>query len=63
MQDYEYYLPPELIAKEPAVPRDHSRLFIYNTQKNSIIFDHFSNLAKYLPQNSFLVLNETKVLP
>ena len=63
IQDYEYYLPPELIAKEPAVPRDHSRLFIYNTQKDEITFDYFHNLAKHLPQNSFLVLNETKVLP
>lgn len=62
-QDYDYTLPPNLIAKEPAVPRDHSRLFIYDTQKDSITFDHFFNLAKYLPQNSFLVLNETKVLP
>lgn len=62
-QDYDYILPPDLIAKEPAVPRDHSRLFVYNTQKDSIIFDYFFNLTKYLPQNSFLVLNETKVLP
>ena len=63
IQDYEYYLPSKLIAKEPAVPRDSSRLFIYDTQKDSIVFDHFSNLAKHLPQNSFIVLNETKVLP
>src|SRR3989338_8928250 len=63
ISDYEYYLPAELIAKEPAVPRDHSRLFIYNTQKDEITFDYFHNLAKHLPQNSYLVLNETKVLP
>ena len=61
--DYDYILPPELIAKEPAMPRDHSRLFIYDTQKDNIIFDYFYNLAKHLPQNSYLVLNETKVLP
>ncbi|PIY68687.1 tRNA preQ1(34) S-adenosylmethionine ribosyltransferase-isomerase QueA [Candidatus Roizmanbacteria bacterium CG_4_10_14_0_8_um_filter_39_9] len=62
-KDYEYDLPPELIAQKPAVPRDNSRLFIYNTKTDEIIFDYFYNLVRYLPKNSFLVLNNTKVLP
>jgi len=63
LTSYDYFLPNELIAQTPAVPRDSSRLFIYNTTTNKIIFDHFYNLVKYLPQDSFMVLNNTKVLP
>ncbi len=60
---YDYYLPKDLLALKPAVPRDSSRLFVYNTQTNEIVFDRFYRLDKYLPQDSFLVLNQTKVLP
>lgn len=60
---YQYELPPEQIAREPAEPRDHSRLLIYKTATDEIIFDSFFNVAKYLPAGSFLVMNETKVLP
>ena len=63
MKDYGYFLPEKNLALEPSVPRDSSKLFIYNTKKDSISFDHFYNLDKYLPQNSFMVLNNTKVLP
>ena len=45
------------------MPRDSSKLFVYNTKTDEIIFDHFYNLDKYLPSNSFMVLNNTKVLP
>ena len=60
---YEYFLPEANLALEPAVPRDSSKLFIYNTEKDKVIFDTFSNIDKYLPNNSFMVLNNTKVLP
>lgn len=61
--DYAYALPERLIAQEPAVPRDRSRLFVYDTQRDTVTFDHFDNLGTYLPPQSFLVLNETKVVP
>jgi S-adenosylmethionine:tRNA ribosyltransferase-isomerase len=60
---YDYFLPPALIAQKPAVPRDNSRLFVYNTRTEEIFFDRFYHLSKYLPKQSFLVLNQTKVLP
>jgi len=63
LSKYNYELPKELIAQKPADPRDSSRLFIYNTENNEIIFDNFVNLDKYLPKNSFLVFNNTRVLP
>lgn len=62
-EDYVYELPESLIAREPAPHRDDSRLFIYDTQKDTIHFDRFFNIHKYLPAHSLLVLNETKVLP
>lgn len=61
--DYDYLLPEDLIAQVPAVPRDHSRLFVYNTQTDQIVFDFFYNLVEYLPEKSFLVLNNTRVVP
>ncbi len=63
LSDYDYQLPKELIALKPAEGRDSSRLFIYDTKTDTIRFDHFINLVNYLPQNSFLVMNNTKVLP
>ncbi|MFA6024304.1 MAG: tRNA preQ1(34) S-adenosylmethionine ribosyltransferase-isomerase QueA [Candidatus Gracilibacteria bacterium] len=63
MDLYSYPLPKDRIAKKPASPRDHSKLLIYNTQTDQVQFDRFINLHKYLPTDSFLVMNESKVLP
>ncbi|PIQ72654.1 tRNA preQ1(34) S-adenosylmethionine ribosyltransferase-isomerase QueA [Candidatus Roizmanbacteria bacterium CG_4_10_14_0_2_um_filter_36_35] len=60
---YDYFLPKKNLALSPANPRDSSKLFVYNTKTDEIFFDRFYNLDKYLPKNSFLVLNNTKVLP
>lgn len=63
LSEYSYELPESLVASTPAKPRDSARLFVYDTKKDQIIFDTFSNIDKYLPTQSLLVLNETKVLP
>ncbi len=63
LQDYDYFLPEKNLALEPAVPRDSSKLFIYETVVDKIIFDYFYNIDKYLSKDSFMVLNNTKVLP
>jgi S-adenosylmethionine:tRNA ribosyltransferase-isomerase len=60
---YFYDLPESLIAKQPAEPRDAARLFVYDTARDEILFDTFSNLGIYLPPKSLLVLNDTKVVP
>jgi len=52
-----------VIAQKPASPRDSSKLLVYNTQTDQIIIDRFYHLDQYLPKNSFLVLNKTKVIP
>lgn len=63
MEKYDYDLPAELIAQAPAKPRDAARLLVYDTKSDRVFSDHFRNLAEYLPEQSFLVLNKTKVLP
>ncbi len=60
---YDYFLPKELIANVGAEPRDSSRLMIVNTKTDEIVFDHYFNVHKYLPESSLMILNETKVVP
>ncbi len=63
LTDFDYALPPELIAHHPAQPRDHSRLMIVNRKAQTIAHDHFYNLSKYLTSSDTLVFNKTKVFP
>ena len=62
-QDYNYKLPPELIAHTPAEPRDSARLLVYSTKTNEIVIDTFAHLARYIPEKSLLVFNDTQVVP
>lgn len=60
IEDYNYNLPDERIAKYPLDRRDSSKLLVY---KDGIIKDDiFYNLANYLPDNSLMVFNNTKVI-
>ena len=60
ISEYSYDLPESRIAKYPLEKRDQSKLLIY---ENGVITENqFSNIAKYLPGNSFLVFNNTKVV-
>lgn len=61
IEDYNYALPEERIAKYPLEERDASKLLHY---KNGIVSEHcFTELPQLLPQNSLMVFNETKVVP
>ncbi len=60
---YDYDLPKNLIANAPAEPRDAARLMVYSTATNEIMLDYFYNISRYLPSDSVLVLNDTKVVP
>jgi len=61
IDDYTYELPAEKIAVAPLSVRHESKLLFY---KNGVISDHhYLDLAALLPTNSFLVFNETKVIP
>ena len=59
--DYQYALPDERIARYPVEPRDSSKLLVY--QNGNIRHEVFSELAEQLPEDTFLVFNDTKVIP
>jgi S-adenosylmethionine:tRNA ribosyltransferase-isomerase len=62
LSDYDYQLPPELIAQTPVVPRDSSRLLLVDsplTHRHLI----FRDLPEYLQPGDLLVVNDTKVIP
>ncbi len=54
-------LPESLIAQEPARPRDSARLLVYNRSDKTIIDTVFNKLPDFLPAESTLVVNNTKV--
>ncbi|HVX58169.1 MAG TPA: tRNA preQ1(34) S-adenosylmethionine ribosyltransferase-isomerase QueA [Candidatus Saccharimonadales bacterium] len=61
LSDFDFDLPQHLSAQTPARPRNHARLLIYDRSTKQIIDDYFYNLEKYLPRNTTLVLNNSKV--
>lgn len=63
LKKYHYELPEELIRKAGVEPRDSARLFVYDTKTDTVTFDTFRHLDRYLPAQSLVVLNDTKVLP
>ena len=60
INEYDYYLPAEKIAKFPLETRDNSKLLIYNGQEISETV--FNKIDEIIPQNSLLVFNNTKVI-
>jgi len=61
--DYEYILPPELIAAHPAARREESRLLVYHRESGLIEHRHFFDLPDYLGPDDLLVLNDSRVCP
>nr|WP_299421270.1 S-adenosylmethionine:tRNA ribosyltransferase-isomerase [uncultured Emticicia sp.] len=61
LEKYNYELPDERIARFPVEPRDSSKLLLYKGLQ--ISQDVFTNVKNHLPKNTFLVFNNTKVIP
>jgi S-adenosylmethionine:tRNA ribosyltransferase-isomerase len=61
--ELDYELPKELIATEPANPRESARLMVLNRKTKEIIDSEFSELPRFLKPGDLLVFNETKVFP
>jgi len=61
LADYQYDLPDERIAHYPVEPRDTSQLLV--SQNGHIVHQHFYQLPELLPSDSFLLFNDTKVIP
>ena len=62
-KDFWYDLPKELIAQEPAAPRDAARLMVLDRQNDSIVHSVFHDLPQFLEKGDLLVVNNSKVLP
>jgi S-adenosylmethionine:tRNA ribosyltransferase-isomerase len=64
---YNYELPPEMIAQNPAVPRDSSRLLVVNSPTTGIetvpLHQIFHDLPTLLGSGDLLIMNNTKVIP
>lgn len=60
IEEFTYELPEERIAKFPLTNRDESKLLVYRNQK--IEESSYQHLAKFLPEKTLLVLNNTKVV-
>lgn len=63
VNDFDYQLPPELIAQHPMEPRDHSRLLALDRSKNTLSDRLFYELPAMLSPGDLLVFNDTKVIP
>ena len=61
-EDFNYYLPEELIAQTPLENRSESRLMVLDKEGN-IEHKHFYNIIDYLNKGDSLVINDTKVIP
>ena len=60
IDDYNYPLPDDRIAKYPLPERDHSKLLLYSD--GTVSEDRFYNIGNYLPDNALLVYNNTRVI-
>lgn len=61
IEDYNYPLPDERIAKYPLSERDASKLLIY--RNGNVSQGRFRNIAEQIPEGSVMVFNDTKVVP
>ncbi len=62
-KDFDYRLPPQLIAQHPPEKRGDSRLMVVNRKNENLEHRIFSQLLEYLQPGDVLVLNDTKVWP
>lgn len=63
LDDFNYNLPENLIAKYPTQKRDEARMLVIDKLTGEIIHKHFYDFVDYLNPCDVLVLNNTKVIP
>ncbi|MFH7319818.1 tRNA preQ1(34) S-adenosylmethionine ribosyltransferase-isomerase QueA [Desulfurivibrio sp. D14AmB] len=63
LTDYDYDLPPELIAQRPAANRDASRLLVLDRSRGTLADRNFPALLQLLSAGDLLVFNDTRVFP
>ena len=63
VNDFDYFLPENLIAQTPIEPRNASRLMILNPNTKKILHEKFYNLKNFLTAGDTLIFNDTRVIP
>ncbi len=63
IRDFDFNLPEELIAQEPSLERDRSRLMVVDRKSGLIEHRLFFEITDYLKPGDLLVINDTKVIP
>jgi S-adenosylmethionine:tRNA ribosyltransferase-isomerase len=61
--DFDYDLPPELIAQHPVEPRDSSRLMVLARDGDDLAHARFHELPRFLRPGDLLIFNDTRVIP
>lgn len=61
--DFDYYLPPELIAQTPLEPRDRSRLMLLDRRDGSVEHRTFPEITGFLRAGDVMVFNDSRVIP
>jgi S-adenosylmethionine:tRNA ribosyltransferase-isomerase len=61
--DFDFVLPPELIAQSPATERDHSRLLVLERENGRTSHLQFADFLHQLRPTDVLVLNDSRVIP
>ena len=63
LEDFDYDLPEEKIAIFPNEIRENSKLLVFDGNQNKISHNFFTDICNFLPENSLIVINSTKVIP
>ena len=63
LEDFDYYLPEELIAQSPLEQRDGCRLMVLDRSKKTVEHRHFYDILDYVNPGDCLVLNDSRVIP
>ncbi len=62
LSDFDYHLPETLVAQYPVAKRDEARLLVIDRAARTIRHDVFYNISRYLPAQSLLVVNNSRVI-
>jgi S-adenosylmethionine:tRNA ribosyltransferase-isomerase len=63
LSHFDYALPPDLVAQEPAAERDASRLLVLDRASGRIEHGIFADLPRHLRPGDVLIVNDTRVIP
>jgi hypothetical protein len=63
LADFDYHLPPELIAQTPTPERDRARMLVLNRALGTVTDTHVRTLPDHLQSGDLVVVNDTRVIP